>query len=138
MSRLTHLPFRILKVHIEALTGLSTYTNQMVLTTHCSLKVVMSPWNGSCCGKGGQSIQYKDSRGGWGASDCLDSACGSKCSQILSLTSSNKPLLLSPLTILPAREERCSTMLRKHLLFLVANTFYKVLNFAKYLVWIFR
>lgn len=88
MSRSLQLPARILKIYMEALIGVtSTYTIQLVSTTHYSLKGVSSkiiPIIVNC----GQNLTYilRPGQGNWGRSLCSCSARRSTSGHILSVT----------------------------------------------------
>ena len=100
-SRSPHPPARILRVCIEALTGFSQFSVQMVSTTPYSLKAVflktapvVERW---------AEHPFQGQGRGWGASDCPRPALGSTSGHILSMTSSNMKgceyfrIMISPL-----------------------------------------
>lgn len=87
-SRFLHLPTRILKVYIAALSEFRHMRhpdglNNTLLSQGCVLE------NDSHCRKGGQNVHSRDGGGGWGASNCPSLVC---CQPVAtsSQTSSNK------------------------------------------------
>ena len=90
-SRFPHLPARILKVYVEALTRFSYVCcpdglNNALLSQGCILE------KGSSCENSGPNIHSKDTGGG----EESGTARGSTSSHVLSMTSSNTvPCLLA-------------------------------------------